>query len=307
MYSNCVPAKQLAAWIAAALIPVVIQLSVDDWLTTAITVTVCLGTVMVVWKWGRIPKHPVYAGLVYLYIIILISWMLPVASRCWKGDNDPAVPLILLGLGLWSAQKGASAAARAGCVLFWAQMVLYFLLLGVGAVDVKHFWYRPEIEGVNWKMCVLLLIPAGTLMLRKGERRIPHQLLLPGAGLLAASLIVSGVLSPDLMGKMEDPFYTMCRTLEIAGVAQHFEAVLSAGMTAGWFVFVTLLLSVAGSCTERFRPEAGRAGVWLAAVVSAGGVLCKLHIPSWIPAILAAVFWVFLPLITQVIVAVKKS
>ena len=129
------------------------------------------------------------------------------------------------------------------------------------------------------------------------------------AGMICAlaAAVVAGVISPTLAQGAENPFYLMTKNLELLGIAQRFEAVVSAAMTVGWFSLICLLLSLGGRYAQKMNANWSRAGALVAAATAGAGMLFKLHISWWIVGLLAAVFWVFLPLITQGLVRGKKS
>jgi len=279
LYRDCVPSRQLATWLCAALIPTLLQLAAGiGWPTAAVITVVCCGVVFAVWKWGKSPKQPVLAVLLYLYVIVLLWSLLPNAAFSWPGDNYPAVPLILLALAAWSANKGADAAARVGCVLFWFVLLIYLAVLASGTSEIKYRWLYPELSSDPWAAVALLLVPCTTLTLRKEGRGWTPRLLLPGIFLLAGAAVTAGILSPELAKVLPDTFYTAVRSLNLLGIAQRFEAVLSAGMTVGWFSLFAVLLSSAAGYAECIKPQWGKMGLWVSAVLSALGVLCNLHI-----------------------------
>lgn len=279
MYRNSVPNRQLATWLCVALIPTLLQLAAGiGWLMAVIVAAVCTGVVSVVWKWGKVPEHRAFAGLQYLYIIVLLCTLLPYSAMSWPGDNYPAVPLILLALAAWSANKGADAAARVGCVLFWLVLIIYLTVLASGTSGITIDWLHPGNSADPLPAVVLLLIPCITLTLRKEKKGWSPRLLLPGIFLVAAAVITAGNLSPALAQRLPDPFYSAVRSLNILGIAQRFEAVLSAGMTVGWFGMFAVLLSSATGYAECIKPQLGKKGLWISAGLSALGMLCKLHI-----------------------------
>ena len=279
MYRNTVPARQLATWLCAALIPPLIQMSANlGWATAGAISLVCNGVVFAVWKWGLMSRHPVFACVKCLYIIVLLWSLLPYAAASWPGNHDPAVPLILLALAAWSANKGAAAAARVGCVLFWIVLLIYLGVLASGTPQIKPSWLKPTFSPDLWPTVALLLSPCTVLMLHQEGKGWSPRLLLPGVILTAAAAVTAGILSPKLTETITDPFYTAVKSLTLLGVAQHFEAILSAAMTVGWFCLMALLLSASGAYAQTIKPGWERKGLWLTAGLSALGLLCKLHI-----------------------------
>lgn len=308
MYSDGLRTQQLSAWLASALIPVLLQLSGGiGWPSALLVVSVCSAATAAVWKWGRMPTNPVLGAIQSVYIVVLISQLLPRAAAGWPGDNYPAVPLILLALAAWSAQRGASAAARVGCVLFWFVLLIYLAVICAGINKVKIDWLRPTAVNISWSTLTMLLIPSTALNLRRESNEGLSRFLLPGVFLLAGTAITAGVLSAQQAQRFFDPFYTVSQCLDLFGVAQRFEAVLSAGMTAGWFCLLTYLLAQCAVCAEKIKRGWGRIAVYVCATGAAGLMLCNMHISWWIQTILASVFWVVIPILTQGLVERKKS
>lgn len=304
MFRNTVPSRQLATWLSVALAPVLLQLCAGiGWAAALLTSVVCGVAVFTVWKWGGVATHPAIACLQYLYIIVLLWNLLPNTAMSWPGDNYPAVPLILLALAAWSVNKGADAAARVGCVLFWIVLIIYLAVIVSGVGSIKAAWLIPKPPKVHWKAATLLLIPGAAVVLNQSEQSRTPRLFLSGMVFVAGSVITAGILSPHYAAALPDPFYTAVRSLNVLGVARGFEAVLSACMTAGWFSLLSVLLSVAAAQLQQW----GRGGVWLATGLSALGMLCKMYISWEIMALLASVFWVIIPLTTQGLVREKKS
>lgn len=308
MFHKKIPARQLSAWLFAAITPVLIKLSAGtSWLVLGITAIVCSLAAWCVWKWGSQIRNRWVSLLQCVFIIILIGNLVSESAGSWPGDNYPAVPLILLALAAWSAQKGPSAAARVGTVLFWFVIIMYLVVFGAGVKDIQPKWLTPQWAGPDWNSVVLLLTPAVAAVLLKQDEKWGPRLLLPAAFLLGAAIIVAGVLSPDVAEKTENTFYEMSRSLNLLGVAKRFEAVISAGMTVGWFALLTLYLTICGRFLENAKKDMEKSGVWIGAVGAAAWMLFGMHISGEILAIIAAVFWVGIPILTQGIGAIKKS
>lgn len=308
MFREQVPARQLTAWAFAAITPVVIQLAAGtSWAWTGIVSAACVLAVWLVWTKGAVTLPKWLSVLVFAVVALTAGELVSSAGYSWPTGNRMAVPLILLALAAWSAQKGPSAAARVGCVLFWAVVAIYFVVLAAGAKEVRIQWLRPMDTDMDWDLIILSLTPAAASVLLEKERRWGARLLLPGAFVLCASAITAGVLSPTVADALTDSFYEMSRSLSVFGVAKRFEAVVSAGMTVGWFALLNLYFTICGKHFERICRGWGRIGVFGGATFSALWLLCNLHIPKGILAILVAVFWAAAPLLTQGIERIKKS
>ncbi|MBQ7346302.1 MAG: hypothetical protein IJW45_09635 [Oscillospiraceae bacterium] len=304
MFREKIPGKQLGGWIFAALVPVVIQLGAGgSWVETGVAALACGGAVWLVWRFGA--QRIRWLCLPRLVLtVVMVGVLVSNSAFSWPGDNYPAVPLILLALAGWSAWKGPSAAARVGCVLFWFVLLMYLVVFGAGLGSVKVGWLRPWWRGVDLEVVLLLLVPALAMVLLRSEERWSGRVALPGAFLVAASVLVSGVMSPALA---EEGFYEMSKGLELLGVVSRFEAVISAGMTLGWFSLLSLLLSVCGRLAEELRKGWGRWGVVAGATGGAVWMLCDLSISMGVMAVLVTIFWVLLPLLEQGVGREKKS
>lgn len=307
MYREKLSGRQLSAWLFAAIVPVGLQILDGGWVWT-----LCFGSLGLVLAWlqWRRPRKPgkTESVILILYVTILMGQLLHYTAQSWPvGNSDPAVPLILLALAAWSAQKGPAAAARVGAVLFWVVLGIYLVVFVAGVKEVKMEWLIPEADMVSPLALELFLLPcAATALLH--ERATPgKKVALTVAFLVAGTLIAVGVLSPTMTAELPNAFYEMSRSLDLLGVAQRFEAMICAGATVGWFAVLSMLLTLCGTYTKKIFSEQGRVGVWLAAVGAAGWKLCGLHIMPLYLLLAGAVFWVIIPLLAQGLGKEKKS
>lgn len=296
MFREKIPAPRLSAWLFAAMVPPLIQLSCGaSWALLLLAGIACLllGKLR---KDAELPNWSKLPGA--LLIAVLLGVLAALSADSWPvGDSFPAVPLILLALGAWSASKGPQAAAGVGAVLFLFIIIMYMLLFAAGIGQIRLEWIRPT-KTLPDPMCLtVLLLPLATV---PAKGKIGGRLTLGLIVAVIAAALTQGILSPAVVEQVDHPFYEMSRSLELLGVARRFEAVTGAAFTAGWFSLVAYLLCVA-------RELIGRMGVWAVAAGAAVWSLCGLHISGWILASLWAVFWVGLPRIAQGIEKIKKS
>lgn len=308
MFRERIPARQLSAWLFAGMTPVLIHLLCGgSWLWIGIAGAVSVALTLLVWSSGREPAKW-QCPFLFIYIVLLLGQLLFRTAESWPvGDNDPWVSLILLAIAAWSAQKGPSAAARVGAVLFWAVLILYLTVFGAGAKDVELSWLRPEWQMPDELGLVLYLVPTASVCLLDGETKRGARILLPAVFTLAAALITVGVMSPGIAAETPNAFYEMTRSINLLGVARRFEALISAGMTVGWFALMSLLLTICGVLAQKIFPGRGRAAVWLAAGTAAAIKLCGMHISAFVLLIVGTVFWVAIPVLTQGLGKRKKS
>lgn len=308
MYNRKIPSRQLTAWLAAAIIPTAIQLNAGaSWLSVALVCLVCLSCVALRWRFGAEPQSKLLVLLHWLLLVTILGTICRSAVQSWPRNGHAAVGIILLALAVWSTWKGPSAAACVGCVLFWVVLLLYLVLLGAGVKDVRLKWMIPGKGDVSTVGCILLLTPAVAAIHLNKKETIKPRLLLIMVFCISASAVTAGVLSQQVAAVTDQAFYEMTRSLNLLGQARRFEAVLSAAMTAGWFSLISLYLSLCGNLTEIVCCGGGKWGIAIAAATAALILLCDLHIPGAVILILTAVFWVLLPLWTQVVGTEKKS
>lgn len=307
MYNHDLPQRQLTAWLCAALIPTVIQLTAGtSWLNVLLACSLSLLCIWARWGLGAEPKGKTAIFLQWAFLTLILGMTCKAAAQSWPSGSTPAVGIILLLLALWSVSKGVSASARVGAALFWVVLLLYMIILGAGVKDIRPEWLLPAQSDVDPFGCVLLLTPAvGAIHIYKKETP-KARLLLIGVFCTAASLVTVGVLSAKVSQVRDHAFYEMTRSLNLLGQARRFEAVLSAAVTAGWFSLLSFYLATCAKLAEKLRPGTGKKGSIVAVLIAAVFLLCNLHIPKLPVLVLSAVFWVFQPLLTQGLVVVKK-
>lgn len=308
MFREKIPAPQLSAWLFAAMVPVGLQLlGGESWLWVGCAAALSLLMASILWRRPReVSKWE--SGLLFIYVSVLMGQLLHETAQSWPvGNSDPAVPLILLALGAWSAQKGTGAAARVGAVLFWVVLGLYLAVYAAGVKDVKLSWLKPGSDIPDGIGLTVYLLPWATAGLLKAKGAPGKHGWLTLIFLTAGAVITAGVLSPVAAEQTENAFYEMCRSLDLLGVARRFEVLICAGTTVGWFAMLSMLLSLCGSYAQKIFPGLGRAGVWAAAGTAAVWRLCGLHINPNFLVLAGAVFWVGIPLLTQGLEKIKKS
>jgi len=308
LYDHKIPHRQLTAWLSAALIPAAIQLTAGaSWLSVLLVSALSLLCIWLRWTLGTEPQGKIMALLQLGLLALILGVAAQTSVRSWPRGGHPAVAIMLLGLAAWSAWKGTSAAARVGCVLFWFVLILYLVLLGAGIKDIRLPVLNPTKGDVNAFGCVLLLTPAGAAIHLNRKEGFKPRLLLIGGFCTVAAAVTVGVLSPQGAIGKQNAFYEMTRSLNLLGQARRFEAVLSAGMTVGWFCVFSLYLTLCVRLAEKLVPGKERWGIIGASASALAILLCDLHIPGIFLLVLCAIFWVLMPILTQWIDLIKKS
>jgi hypothetical protein len=307
LFREKIPAQQLSAWLFAALVPVALQILGGGWIWALCIGGFAMALAYIQWRKPREPGK-LESAILLLYVTILTGQLLHHTAGSWPvGNSDPAVPLILLVLATWSAQKGPSAAARVGAVLFWAVLGLYAVVLVAGVKDIKMEWLIPELDATSPLALVLFLLPCACLALLREKGTPGKKGVFTVAFVVSGMIITSGVLSPGVAVDLPNAFYEMGRSLDLLGVARRFEALICAGATVGWFALLTVLLSLCGIYTEKIFSGKGREGVVLPAIGAALWKLCGLHIMPWYLLLAGAIFWVIIPFLAQGLGKEKKS
>ena len=276
--------KQNTVCLLAALAAPLAHFSGAGWLTAALAACAVLPLSLLPKDWTDLHKP---------LAIIQIGWLgavagslLAASSAYWPSDNHWAVPLTILALATWT---GTAAAPRIGAVIALCMALLSIPTILSAAAHIEFAWLAPGLGEWPWGLTMALLLPnlpAGEGSGRKG--------ILYG-GILAAGLsaLVQGIISANVAGAVNDPFYQTARTLG------YLEPVVASAVTLGWYAMTAYLLQSAKIIAE----ESGMAELW-ASVLAVGTatifVLTKrqLHAPFW--TVLTAFLWVLNPFLRKI-------
>lgn len=302
MFRDEIPARRLTAWLFAAVLPCAIQVTAGtSWLTVLLSASACLLCVWLRWCWGRTPDSKVYWLAMLGLLSLVLASAIQAASECWQGGGNGAVALILLALALWSSQKGASAACRAGAVLMWFFIILYTLLFWESAAMVELEWLTPSLSGISELGSIILLTPAAAaIYLGRRQGGFQSRLAWIGIACVIAAIVTTGVLSPAVANVQENAFYEMTRSLVSQGKARRYEAILSAGVAMGWYSLMSLYLSVCADAAKHLNPAWGRKGAMLAITIALGVIWLGFEMPEGILLLIAGVLWVFTPVLSAI-------
>ncbi len=242
-----------------------------------------------------------------LWLVVALGICGQYGAKSWPmAENDKMIPLVLLVLAAWSAQKGPATAARMAGVLLVLVCVGYGAILGTGVMEIKGKWMlQHEVLSPELGAFVLLLPGAAVCIPRQKAGK--RSLWLLGVSLFA--VVVAGVtcgnVHPGIHAGSYD-FYEFCRGLSFFSLAERFEALVCALVTVGWFSLMNLLLSALGAAVQKSFPGWGQKAVWLGAAGAAGILLFNLTIPKIAVGLGAVIFWGLIPILTQGIDVVKN-
>ena len=157
--------------------------------------------------------------------------------------------MILLALAGTAARTGARTGARLGAVLWVGLAVLLGGLLAC-AMAVFSWSKLTASHGLTWgwtEAAALGLAPAALLCLPREEPGGLRWGFWLAAGLgAAASVVACGVLG-SLRVRLQQPLYDMVRGVNVLGIAERLEALLSAALSVGFFCALSLLCAVGTS------------------------------------------------------------
>lgn len=244
------------------------------------------------WRCGK-----AVAILQILYLIFAASVAASRCDDCWITAREGwTIPVVLLVLAACSAAQGTGAGSRCGAVLYWFVAGMFLLLVAFCLSDVEAKWLRPEIVEPEGQGAAVLLIPLAALLLpREGKGKIWPWAAAVLILTVTVSVLAFGTLSPAVAARTEGAFFEAVRGTSILGVAERFEAVVSAAMTLSWFCLLSLFLTAIGSMAYRIKPTWGKPAVWISAALAALTCSYASAVPPALAAAAALVLWFLIP------------
>ena len=252
-------------------------------------------------------RFPVYCLIAYGSLVVATVTVSQWSSAIWPtGKAWPVVPLTLLALATASAWYGANRASGSVGVLFWIITILYSILLGFGFRNVRLEYLRPQLEVPGGLCWFVFLLPCAAQFLprERGKGIWPYVLALTAMGILAA-VWTEGNLSARIAEQMPWPFYGAGESVQLFGIANRLESLISVGATLGLYSLYSLLLSAVGHLADNIRNGCGKYGVLLGGILSAAGVLLRWEIPLFVLAGGAFVLWIAVPVLGAKILSKK--
>ena len=269
-------------------------------------------------------------GVLLLYMIwgeLLLALRLRLcAQRLFAaGERDGALWFFLVGTAavlLWLGRGRLDAFARAG------QLFLAVLLAAAGAVlllslsrskpeRLLPLWWEPGLAwaalpaagAVGWGLFSGFLIGR---VRDQGERKGWHWLFWGGGGcllLVLAQAVILGNLGAELAGRLNNPFFTLAKSVGVEGAFQRVEGIIAALWTfadltmggillfairamaeeltgrpeKGWAPWAAVLLGCAAGLAA--FPELGTARWWNEQVVPWGNLTLGLALPALLLAL----------------------
>ena len=280
-------------WLPAAMAAPLAQTAADGSLPAVLAVgAVCLGICRCLERLDARPSLWLWA-VQWFWLSPVLAEFLRWTTYCWTTHEDKfGVPLILLALAAWLAAKGQSRADRACSVLFWLLAFLFgaVLLSGVREVEFRNLYPQWRLE--NADLAMVFLIPAMGLSLKSKPTGGKLRILVFS---LATAAVTIGVLGSSAAKDADCAFYELSRSISLLGVADRFESLVAAGMTLGYFVLLTYLLSACREGAEQIRGGKGAWGVWSNAALTAVWFLLDFRLSGTVLTMGSLLTWAVLP------------
>lgn len=250
-------------------------------------------------------------GTVLLCVVWLAAAVRLTAAAYPSASNRWSMGLILLAAAGYAVRNGIKPLLRASAICFYFNVVICaavaaFGLKGIGAVYPADRAGRLENNlSLAWMLLPLAAfwLPKETGGGKRGGWRWAWAVLA-----VAPCLICWLNLSPAIASEDSFPFYTLAKSISVFGVMERFEVLLSAALTTGIFCLMGILWHICGNILQRRVPRLGAPArsIVIFLFVAAASLLNSLCLHGAI-ALLSPIFWGFVPLVTQWIVAVKKT
>lgn len=304
MRNETVPQRQMAAWIFLAMTAPLAQLAGGGWLTM-----LAAGLAGGLFAWlalkMRRPQASWLCTLQWIWVTLALSCFAPETANSWPmGDAYPVVPLAMLLLAVWAAQKGTAAASGAAATFIYIVSAGFAVVLAAGIGQTRWHALTQLPREMNPALLAVFLLPCAAAAIpgkkKQANRAITAALVF---GVLCAG-VVQGVLPDDAGGTA--PFYEMSRSLELFGAWERFEAPVCALLTVGWFAMLELLLCAGGCLFSTVVKDSYRAGVFVTAFIAGVLMLCNVRINAAFLAVFGGICWGIFPVATQGIESEKK-
>lgn len=264
--------------------------SACSWLAVLMVGIVCLG---ICWGLERIGARA-SAWLVvvqWFWLSLVAAEFLHWTMYCWPDyQSYHAVPMALLVLAGWLAAKGKSQASRAGNAMFWLLVILFGAVLLSGGKEVRWENVHSGLRMQNAHLITVMLIPAMGIGVKESGRKG----VILALGVMLA-FVTTGVLGAYGAEKSDCAFYELGRSMKLLGFADRFESLVAAGMTLGYFVLLSFLLSTCAQGAEQIKTGEGALGVWSNAVLTALWFVWGFRLSSTVLALGTILTWVVLP------------
>lgn len=249
-------------------------------------------------------------GLGGAFTLLALAQTAGRAGAAFDDETGRLAAPAVLALSALANRKGAQVAARVCSVAALVLAVLYGIVIWSAVRQVEAQWLVSWGSARQSAKVLPMMLVLGCI------RYLPGRTQRPGGGAIAGLILIpavfaaitSGCLSPLLAQRLDRPFYTVSQSLRLFDVMERFEPLVSSALLMGFFALASLLLAAAkAQLAAAMRMQENG---WLAWALAGGAYAAKyltgqLRAEGW--AFGAAIFWGMIPLLTQLIVAIKKD
>ena len=254
----------------------------------------------------------IMAAAELLWLLFAALGAAAASQIAFEDDLGPCLPAIPLLLAALAGQKGRLAAGRICAVLALCLAGLYAVVAAASLRHVQTDWCRPQGVPADAALAFCLCLGPVCMAFVTREEETPR--ITPGAAAVSALLpavpafLTAACLSPELARQEPLPFLTLTKSLSVLSVMQRFELLLSVAQLLGLFALLTMLACAADRMADAVvqRTRTGSTG-GVFCLLAFGGSFLAYRLPIWCWAVGAAIFWGVVPILTQVIVNIKKS
>lgn len=303
MSRELIDRKRLWAWLAVAMSAPLAHFSGGSWLSLLILGTVCGIILSLLPEESGITNSKALCALELVWIIVLLSQLLPLSARYWPGPrSELVIPVVLLSLGAYGCSRRAS---RVAGVLFWILVVIYAPVVIAGVKDIQLRWIMPQSMELSAWVIPVLLLPACSGFMPAETRTGKGWYIGIVIFALALWLITPGVLSPEIAAGLQTPFRELSRGLTI-GAASRFESLIGVTVTLGWFALASFLIR----CGSIFAERLGMKEKWCPWITAGGAVLLVwtgVQLNAMIAVIFTIILWILIPMLHEKIFSKKRE
>lgn len=299
--------RQFGAWLLSATIgPVLSIVGSGGWITTAITVIVCVALDLVVLSCKQMAVPRWLCVVELLWLVLFLGSVAEISAGCWLAiDTLRIIPIVLLLLAAMTAKDGVARLGRIGATLIWLIIPVLGIVMLAGTADADLAWVKNQTEAPNGMLIALLLTPClGGFLPREESKSASWAVVLLGVITVAASLLMEATLGPEV-DSAANVFYEFSKGINLFGVAERFEALVACVLTISWFSLFIMVVGAAFNFAEQILPATAKWSAWLV-VLTAGALMWILPDSRYGVAAGSLIFWVFPTLITQGLGGEKK-
>jgi len=271
------PKQSAVSWliILAAAISGIGQTAAGVCWAGALITGVCCGLLIwlcQIYKWN-LPGKPIWIKLfLLLWLGVKMLYILSQAESCWQPDDSKKfVPIVVVILASAAAGKGIKSVLNLSTVLAFVCIIGMTVISAIAVPEVNYSLANQSTEWWSAELAAASLLPVATCILPQesvGRRWIGSAAI--SVSVAAITLIINGVLSPQLASNYENAFYEMSKTLSIMNLARRFEVIVAALMITGWFVTCALYQSVIAETVDCLVGSKSKILSWLLQITVVG-------------------------------------